>query len=513
MAGLSRRNLLGPLTREGVVSDPDARRLLWQIIIVALIVKIAFGIFLPMGADEAYATAVAREFSISFFDHPPISFWLPVIFAKLTGIEHPMIYRAPFLLIGVGTTLVLFLIGKEVSSNRAGLWTALLFSTSPFMLLSGSLFVVPDGPLYLATATAALFLVRIAKLNRDAPLQYWLFAGGALALALASKYHAAWFPVAILIYVILTPKARHWLVRPGLWLGGGIGLIGLLPVLIWNANHDWASFAFHSARASGGFSVAIFGVTFALQAIFLLPSGMFAAFMGLGMALKKRGGSPEFLLALIALGPILIFNYIYLTSGVTFAHWTMPGWIFALPLAGVWLDKSSVMRRAKFLGWTKILSLAFLVPITVLVIQANTGVLTRYIYKTPPSWDNTLVLSSLRGLKPALVKRGLWASTDVIMTNGWIPGGRIDTALASEKPMRIYKGIGAHHFAYISDAKATGRGLFMDISLVSKADMTGQTLLARARAIDPAARLLAPVILPRGGQDYVAISMVALTVR
>ncbi len=513
MTGPSRRNLLGPLTSDGTVSDPVARRLLWQIIIVALIIKIAFGIFLPMGADEAYATAVAREFSISFFDHPPISFWLPVIFAKLTGIEHPMIYRAPFLLIGVGTTLVLFLIGKEVSSNRAGLWTALLFSTSPFMLLSGSLFVVPDGPLYLASTTAALFLVRIAKLNREAPLRYWLFAGGALALALASKYHAAWIPVAILIYVILTPKARHWLVRPGLWLGGGIGLIGLLPVLIWNADHDWASFAFHSARASGGFSVAIFGVTLALQAIFLLPSGMFAALMGLGLAIKKRAGSPEFLLALIALGPILIFNYIYLTSGVTFAHWTMPGWIFALPLAGVWLDKTTTQRRVKFLGWTKILSLVFLVPITILVIQANTGVLTRYIYKSPPSWDNTLVLSSLRGLKPALVKRGLWANTDVIMTNGWIPGGRIDTALASEKPMRIYKGIGAHHFAYISDAKATGRGLFMDISRVSKADMTGQTLLARARAIDSAARLLAPVILPRGGQDYVAISMVALTVR
>jgi len=513
MADLSGRHLVGSLTSDGHVSDTVARRLLWQIIVVALLVKIAFGIFLPMGADEAYATAVAREFSISFFDHPPISFWLPVIFAKLTGIEHPLIYRAPFLVIGVGTTLVLFLIGKELSNNRAGLWTALLFSASPFMLLSGGLFVVPDGPLFLASTSATLFLVRISKHMRAASLRYWIFAGVALALALASKYHAAWIPVALLIFVVVTPQARHWLARPGFWLGGVIGLIGLLPVLIWNAENDWASFAFHSARASGGFSPAIFGVTFALQAIFLLPSGMFAAFAGLAMAIKKRNGSPEFLLALIALGPILIFNYIYLSSGVTFAHWTMPGWIFALPLAGVWLDKSTAMRRVKFLKLTKILSVAFLVPVTILILHANTGVLTRYIYKSPPSWDNTLILSNLRGLKTALVERGLWAQTDLIMTNGWIPAGRIDTALASQKPMRVYRGISAHHFSYLSDAKVTGRGLFMDISLVSKAGMAGQSLLERARVIDPTARLLAPIVLPRGGQDYVAISMVQLSVR
>ncbi|NOX73734.1 MAG: hypothetical protein GXP03_08985, partial [Alphaproteobacteria bacterium] len=108
------------------MSDPDnltpekERAILWRVIIIALLFKLAISLILPLGLDEAYAIAVAREYSLSFFDHPPISFWAPVAVADLLGFENRFVFRLPFLVTGVITTGLMYLIGREVGGNRAG---------------------------------------------------------------------------------------------------------------------------------------------------------------------------------------------------------------------------------------------------------------------------------------------------------------------------------------------------------------------------------------------------------
>ncbi len=502
--------LLGPLVQNSPVSQSDARRAVWFLIGLTMVVKIALALVLPLGVDEAYAIAVAREYSLSFFDHPPISFWLPVAFADVTGIEHRLVYRAPFLLAGAGTAYVIYEIGRAVSGARAGLWTLLLFCASPFFLLSGGVFVVPDGPLNLASALAVLALMRIASCDGRVPLRLWVWAGLALALALGSKYQAAWIPLAVLIYMVATPQARRWFYQPGPWIGGLIGLVGLLPVVLWNLDNDWASFAFHGGRAGGGTGLVNFALMFAAQALFLLPVVLLAAVAGLWAGLRNWQEGPRFLLVLIAIGPVAIFNVIYLTSSAPFAHWTMPGWLFALPLAGVWLAEKGEAVRRRFLIWTKALLVLLWVPLLLLALHANTGALTKYVFEETPKWDNTHALFDYGGLEAALNARGLLDETDVLMTTGWIDAAHIDTALKGRKPMQVFKGIRAHHFTYLSDAEVRGRGLLMAISPLRKAEKTGQRLLDKARDLDPNARLLPPVILQRGGQDYVAVSLVRL---
>ena len=61
-----------------------------------LILKIIIASYLPLINDEAYAIAVSKNFSLSFFDHPPLGFWSSSIFTKIFGQENLILYRLPF---------------------------------------------------------------------------------------------------------------------------------------------------------------------------------------------------------------------------------------------------------------------------------------------------------------------------------------------------------------------------------------------------------------------------------
>lgn len=496
----------------GEVAQGDVPGILLKVILGALIFKLVVAVILPLGVDEAYAVAVSREYSLSFFDHPPISFWMPVIFADLSGLEDKLIYRLPFLIAGVATTAVMYLTGRELGGQRAGLWTALLYAMAPFFLVSAGILAVPDGTLSLGLAVAGLFLVKIAKSEGTPPLVWWVWTGLALAFALGSKYQAAWLPVGVLIYMLASRRGRRWFLQPGPWIGAAIGLVGLFPVVWWNMQHDWISFSFHSSRASGGFSLKNIGFMTAGQALFLLPPTLIVAVLALVQAFRRPIRDERLLLALVALGPLVFFGYVYLVSSRSHAHWTMPGWQFAFPLAGLWLAECSSRIARRFLAWSAGFLVLIWLPLVALVIHADTGFLTRWFYDRPPDWDYTLSMFDYGDLRHQLDARGLWNETDLFMAGSWAPAGHLDTALQGIKPMRIFHAGGAHHFAFLSDAHATGRALFMQPGVIRDAETTDALLLQQARMLDANAELLAPIILKRGGQDYVRISLVRLRI-
>ena len=502
------RDIANPET----ASPETDRQILTRIVLWAFAFKLFLAVALPLGVDEAYAIAVARDYSLSFFDHPPVSFWLPVAFADLTGLEHRIIYRLPFLVSGVATTLVMYLIGAAIGSVRVGVWTALLYAISPFFLISAGFLVVPDGTLNLASALAVLFLVKLARSDGQGPLRYWVFAGLALAVALGSKYQAAWIPVAVLAFMILTPKGRSWFFQLGPWLGGALGVLGLLPVILWNMQNDWASFAFQTSRAGGGLQPLNLLVMFLGQVLFLLPATMIAVVAGLRLTVAAPRRPELVLLSLIAVGPIVIFNYIYLTSEGSLAHWPMPGWQFALPLAALWLTRQTEEAQKRMLKVSGISMAAIWVPLLILVLHINTGVLTRFTHDRPPAWDNTLPLFGYDGLKDGLATRGLWQDADLFMARGWTVAGQLDTALRAEKPMRI-SGAGTHHFKFLSDALATGTVLYLEPATLRNSGKADARALKAARAFDPKAELLKPITLTRGGVAYATVSLVRFSLK
>lgn len=500
---------MGGLLSADPVSAVEARKLLWRLLALSLALRVAIAFALPLGVDENYATAVAREFSWSFFDHPPLSFWAPVLAAKLTGIEAAPIYRLFFLIAGTVTTWALFRIGEVLQSPRAGLWGAVLFSVSPFFLLAGGVFVIPDGMLSAFTALCVLALVKIADKGAGS-VRDWAIVGVWLALALASKYQAGLIPIATLAFALVHPMGRRWLVQPGPWVASAIGLLGLAPVLLWNMGHDWASFAFHEGRTGDGLRLGNFALMAVGQAIYLLPPVFVLAVIGLWRGLRAGATPGMMLTALIALGPIVMFNMIYLMSARSYPHWTMPGWIFALPLAGVWIAQKGevIARQARI--WTGAVAAPIWVLLVALIVHMNTGILTRAFYDEPPAWDRTDDAFRWSDLRPALEARGVLDGVEVLASVHWMEAGAMSTALGGDYPVRLMAGL-QHHFQFMSGAHKGGKAILLVPDLLPRQEARAADALAQARAVDPEAQELAPVILQRGTQDYVAVTVISLT--
>jgi 4-amino-4-deoxy-L-arabinose transferase-like glycosyltransferase len=277
------------------------------VILIGIAVRTALAAWLPLSVDGNYAIAVAREFSISFLDHPPLGFWLPGWSAGLLGVESPLSFRLPFLLMGALTGWCLYLIGNELAGPAAGFWTVLLYTLSPFFTLFAGTFVLPDGPLDLFLALAALLLLRCFRAT-ESGLWRWIAAGGAMALALASKYQAIFLLLSMLVFAVAEPRARRLLSRPGPYVAGLIALAGLGPVMVWNIQNEWASFAFHADRIGQGIQAVGFLVSLAGQAIYLLPWTFVAAIAG--MSSVWRGGLDRrwLLIAPAAIGPVVALN-------------------------------------------------------------------------------------------------------------------------------------------------------------------------------------------------------------
>jgi dolichol-phosphate mannosyltransferase len=80
---------------------------------------------------------------------------------------------------------------------------------------------------------------------------FWLLAGLAFGGALLSKYTAVLLGASLGLFLLISSAHRHWLRRPQPWLAGIVALLVFSPVIIWNVQHEWASFLFQSTRTAG----------------------------------------------------------------------------------------------------------------------------------------------------------------------------------------------------------------------------------------------------------------------
>jgi 4-amino-4-deoxy-L-arabinose transferase-like glycosyltransferase len=468
---------------------PTPNRTIWWIIALSLAARAGFAAILPLGTDEAYALAVGRSFSLSFFDHPPLGFWAPAVAEWLTGSNAPFILRLPSLLFGTVALWGLYLCGSALGGARAGNWTASLGAVAPMLAFSGTM-ILPDAPLYAGLALTLYALIRLAQ-GQTQGYRYWLLGGISLAVALASKYQAGLLPITLLIWMLTSRAGRLWFAQAGFYLAVGLALLGLLPVLLWNIGHDWASFGFHAGRAGSGFSPANVGLMALGQALYLLPPVLVWAVLALTD--RRVWQDPVLrLVAMIGLGPILMFNAIYLVSEKSLAHWTMAGWIMILPLIALRITAPRSASR-----WLLATGAPLYAAGLILTVHLATGFLA--FGAPPPKWDRTAPLIPMAPTRAAILQSGVLDRADFVAARNWITAGHIAAALGPAPPMRVLSA-DQHHFAYMAQPK--GQGILFAISTIDQADKAAQDLLTFARKLDAQATLLPTIQVPRGWEDY-----------
>ena len=189
--------------------------------------------FTELANDEAYYHMFAERLAWGYFDHPPVTALLVWAGERLFGGELGVRFFFTVL-----QPLYLWILWRLIRPADAGRRDAALFvvvSAATLMLQLYGFIAVPDGPLMFTTALFLLTFKWFSENRRRA----WLWMGIAMALMAYSKYHGA-----LVVLFALTANPRQ-LLRPALYSSGAVALLLLVPHLVWQYEHDWASFAYH----------------------------------------------------------------------------------------------------------------------------------------------------------------------------------------------------------------------------------------------------------------------------
>ena len=430
------------MTSSPSASDRGAVRNAIAIVAVATLARLLLAFLFPAGVDEAYSIGIARQLSLSYFDHPPLHLWLVGLWGRLIGSEAIGLLRLPFIGLAVLSSALLWRLTRTLYDARAALWAVALFNLAPIFGVAHGTFVLPDGPLIAAALGLALAVAPLA-LGRELSLGRWVGAGFCAGLALLAKYHGLILVGGVFLFLLATPRR---LLSPGPWIAVIVAAILFTPVLVWNAQHDWASFSFQAGRGAGA-ALRPLGPLESLlqQSAYLLPWLAIPAAWALLRALRRGPAEPRgWMLACLALPPILIFTAATLFNR-GLPHWQMPGWLFTLPLLAAWMTGRSdnAMRwwRRAF-ATSAALVWAF---VAVLLLQLHTGVLTSALGGKDPTDPLVAWTPLARPLQSAAADGHTF-----VAALDWITAGELNYALGGRVPVTCLCA-DARHFRYLVD--------------------------------------------------------------
>lgn len=300
----------------------------------ALLVTLAFTLarlpvaaLLELSPDESYYWLWSTRLDLSYFDHPPMVAWGIAAFTTVLG-DAEWAVRAFALACSFVTAGALAWSARELApephGDRAALATATLACAMP-ITHAGAIVITPDSP---ASACWAVALAALASIARGRTAG-WYVAGAAMGVGLLSKYTVVLLGVSLAILLLADPAWRRWLRTPHPWLCAAISFALFAPVVVWNARHDWASFAFqldHGTASKGGGGLRSFLELAGAQLALATP-------MVVWLAGKGFRGTDRLLVAAFAptLGLFLLLSF----KSRQEVNWPAAAWLAAAVAAGI----------------------------------------------------------------------------------------------------------------------------------------------------------------------------------
>lgn len=273
--------------------------------------------------DEAYYRLWALAPALSYLDHPPMVGWLIAAGRWVAG-DNPLGIRLATVLASLLGPIVLWrsahiLFGSAVA--RRAVWMALAM---PLMAV-GSVIVTPDTPSVLFWGLAAWALAEL-QVSRNA--HWWLAAGVFAGCGLLSKYTNLFVGAGILLWLIWGAGNLSWLRSWQLWMGGAIAILLSFPVLLWNSQHEWASFTKQFGRVGRDQGWTLTYLAELIGAFGGLASPLIAVLAIAGLvhasASAARQRDPRHILLIAGMLPLLAYFLVHSLHGRVQANWLAP---------------------------------------------------------------------------------------------------------------------------------------------------------------------------------------------
>jgi dolichol-phosphate mannosyltransferase len=303
------------------------------IIAYSVVLRLLFAGSVELLPEETYYWNYSQHLDFGYLDHPPMVAWLIRLGTLVFG-QTEFGVRAGALCCGAITSVFVYRLARNLFGEASALVAAVLAQTLPFFFLSGFL-MTPDAPLTAAWAASLYYLERALIAERPGA---WWRAGICLGLGMISKYSIALLAPVTLAFMIWDPKSRRWFRHFAPYMAALLALAVFSPVIIWNAQHDWVSFAFQTSRRLAEAPQFALHKLIASALVLITPTGVVAVAAALLRATSGADGDPQatrrrLLMNLAILIPLSVFVAFSLRHEVKL-DWTGAMWTAALPALG-----------------------------------------------------------------------------------------------------------------------------------------------------------------------------------
>ncbi|MGD0276966.1 MAG: glycosyltransferase family 39 protein, partial [Syntrophales bacterium] len=286
---------------------------------------------IPLVPDEAYYWYWSVHPDWSYFDHPPMIAYLMALSTRMGGYKEVFVRLSGYISTMVtlvfifGTARILF---NNTVKDQA--WETIFLLNITLLFSAGCIIQTPDTPMLLFWSMATFAGARIVAEKSTAS---WYLLGVALGLGLLSKYTMILFVPCFYGFILFSHHNRFWLLKKPPYLALVIALLLFSPVIYWNWNHEWISFAYQLKQGFSAHDKSIFNKLAEYlggQAGVITPL-LFMAFIFYSIR-SLRAVAPADRHAYLYLGflswPILLFFAASSMKGkVSEANWPAPAYI------------------------------------------------------------------------------------------------------------------------------------------------------------------------------------------
>jgi 4-amino-4-deoxy-L-arabinose transferase-like glycosyltransferase len=314
---------------------------------------------LTLTPDEGHYWDWSRHLDWSYYSKGPLVAWvirascelLGPLSVALTG-DLAAAVRTPAVLCHLALLAGWYVLAAGVfRSPRLGLAVVACAAVLPIIRV-GAVLMTIDPPFMACWSWA---LVCVWKAVATGRRRWWAGAGIVTALGVLAKYTMALFPAAVVGFLLFHRRSEFR--RPGVWVLLAGAVLGWVPILVWNAGHDWVSFRHVFGQVGvggqaparirwdgiGQFAAGQFGMMFAFWLVAFLAAGR-------RFRPQREADAGVRLLWWVSVPVWGLFAVASLVKPGQ-PNWPAPAYVGGLVLAVAWVRERLAGERPRFVRW------------------------------------------------------------------------------------------------------------------------------------------------------------------
>ena len=323
------------------------RKQLVYLIIIAACIRMFIAGTTEFGNDEVYYYTYALHLQWNYFDHPPGVALLIRLTTLNLLLTNELFVRLGSILCAAAGTWLSFKTGALIRNERTGWYAAVLYNTSIYTSIIAGTFILPDSPqvvCWLAAMFVMLKMVRLFDDDKQVALRQWVLFALLTGICILCKIHGIFLWFGFIVYLLF--YKRKIFLQPQLYIAGFVTIAIFSPIIWWNINNHFVTWAYHSNRVAihsfhikfDSFIQAFFGQVFYNNPVNVL---LIAAAIYFYRTKKFLRHNIYMLLLFVGLPVIIVVSIISLFDNVL-PHWSGPGFMSLNFIAAAYLDKANI---------------------------------------------------------------------------------------------------------------------------------------------------------------------------